>query len=239
MSKQSMVLFRITRLNHKKMLFESKEHVPRGCREHDTQPAFTKLDLTKKKFGAIYFEAEITHREGIAMEGFWHGQRIHEVVSESLLASYYNLDRNVLIIEAPHALASAAVRRLDNDCREDIRLTRVRIDFNHVLSKTPGLTVLGAWTSSPKEMIRSRAAFSGVDLQKQKDFKLMRKSGELSNISVSYPFGVEDLRVNVSRWCAAFFLEPVALERRLQFMEHLATFEVKQKPRRRGSTKAA
>jgi hypothetical protein len=67
----------------------------------------------------------------------------------------------------------------------------------------------------------------------------MRKSGELSNISVSYPFGVEDLRVNVSRWCAAFFLEPVALERRLQFMEHLATFEVKQKPRRRGSTKAA
>lgn len=235
MSKQSMALFRITRLNKKKTRFESRDHVPRGCREHDTQPAFTKLDLTNRKFGGAYFEAEITHREGMAMEGFWHGQRIHELVSESLLASYYNLDRNVLIIEAPHALASAAVRRLDKDCREDIRLTPVRIDFNEVLSKTSDLTVLGAWTSSPKETIRSRAVFSGVDLQKQNDFKLMRKSGELSNISVSYPFGKEVLRVNVSRWCAAFFLEPVALEQRLKFMEHLATFALKPKPPRRSA----
>ena len=67
----------------------------------------------------------------------------------------------------------------------------------------------------------------------------MRKSGELSNISVNYPFGKEEMRVNISRWCTAFFLEPVSLEQRLQFMEHLATFEVKQKARRRGSTKAA
>lgn len=233
-----MVLFRIARPNEK-TLFESKEHVPRGCRERDTKPAFTKLELTKKKIAGSYFEAEITHREGVAIEGFWHGQRIHEVVSVSLLAAYYNLARKVFIVEAPHSLASAAVRRLNKDCGENIRLTPVRIDFNAILRGTKGLAVRGAWTSSPKEPIRSRAAFSGDDLQKQADFKRMCKSGELSNMSVSYPFKKKDLRVNVSRSCAAFFLEPVDLDLRLQFMEHLAEFEAKEKPSRRRSTKAA
>jgi hypothetical protein len=238
MAQRSMVLFRVARSNQN-MLFESKEHVPRGCRERDTEPAFTKLKLTAKKIAGNYYEARITHREGVPIEGYWHGERIHEVVSVSVLAAYYNLARKVFIVEAPYSLASAAIRRLNKDCGKDIRLTPVRIDFNALLRAKEDVVVRGAWTSSPKDAIRSRAAFSGSDLKKQTEFKHMCKSGELSSMSVNYPFKKNDLRVSLSRSCAAFFLEPVDLDLRLEFMEHLAEFEAKEKPSRRRTAKSA
>ncbi len=238
MAKRSMVLFRVNRHNEKTS-FESKEHVPRGCRERDTKPAFTKLKLTGKKIAGSYYEAVITHLEGVPFEGYWHGERIHEVVSVSVVAAYYNFTRKVFIVEAPYSLASAAVRRLNKDCGKDIRLTPVRIDFDAVLRAKKDMAVRGAWTFSPKETIRSRAAFSGADLKKQADFKHMCKSGELSNMSVSYPFNDSDLRVSLSRWCAVFFLEPVDLDLRLEFIEHLAEFEAKEKPSRQRKAKAA
>src|SRR5262245_25316464 len=174
MAKRSMVLFRVVRSNEK-MVFQSKEHVPRGCSDRDTEPAFTKLKLTAKKIAGRYFEAKITHREGVPIEGYWHDERIHEVVSVSILPAYYNLSREVFIVEAPHSLASAAIRRLNKDCGKDIRLTPVRIDFNALLRANRDVTVRGAWTSSPKATIRSRAAFSGADLKKHADFKYMCK----------------------------------------------------------------
>lgn len=236
MSTQSLVLFRIVRLSDVKNVIESEPHVPRGCVERDTKPAFTKLEIGNKRTAGSFLEAQITHLEGVAIDGFWHGEPIREVVSQTVFPAYYNRARNVFIAAAPNAVAAAAINRLNRDCRDDLRLARVRLDFDSILQQS-GLSVHGAWVMSPDQTIRSRAAFSGADLRTQKEFKTMLAAGKLSSVSLSYPFPTQDktLRVNVSRWCAAFFLGRVKLKRGLEFMEHLAGFEAKPQPASRTS----
>ena len=228
---KSLVLFRIDKLNASKAGCKSADHIPRGTKESKTKPTFTKLLISKKKIAGNYLEAKIVHREGLAISGDWHDKPIREVVTVSTLPAYYNIARKVFIVEGPNSLASAAMRRLNKDCSSDLRLVRVKVDFNALLSSQDDIEVLGAWAMSPNNEIRTRAAFSDADLRKLADFSLMSGKGQqFSNLSLRMPFDEQNLRVNISRNCAAFFLEPVVTRRGLRFMEHLAGFRIGVQP---------
>jgi len=227
----TMVLYRIEHLSDEATI-RSKDHRPRGCVDEATRPAFTELALNEKKVASGYYKGEIIHAEARPIQGWWHGEPIEEVVAVELMTAYYNRKAKYLVVEAPHELAVAAIARLNRDCRQQLRLKRVRLDFDTLIDSKPRPEIRGCWSRSEKDEIRSRAAFTGADLRNNAEFKQIRKSGKLSNLRLVCEFSDRELRVSISRLASVCFFNEASLETRLRFVQHLADeFEAKGKPR--------
>ena len=225
MAGRSLILYRIVHLSTRKVV-QTEERRPRGGRDRETAPVFTRLELTEDAVGRGYSRARFDHREGVRIDGLWRDQRVREVVAVSSFPGFYHRRKGLFVLEAGRHLGKAAVDRLHRERRDEVSLTPVRLDFRRLLEGLPPeASIHGAWASDPAASgIRSRAAF-GEDLAAHAEFRRMRDAGRLSNLSLSYPFAGDLVRVSVSRSCSAYLFGKMSLENRLRFMEHLATFQ--------------
>lgn len=233
-------LYRIHHFPAKAAQYRTQPRRPRGARDYQAAPTFTTLDLRGRRLVHGFLEARLEHRDGVRIEGMWHDEPVHELVKVEVFPAYYRAEKKLFVACANRVLSKAATDRLNKDLPDDVHLVAIRLDFAKLLESLPtGTPILGAWSTDGKRAsVRTRAVF-GDRIDKAAEFKRMRASGQLSNLSLVFPLGQEHMKVNLSRAGSAFFLDDRSLGDRLRLMEHLAGFESRPESSTGGGSLAA
>lgn len=223
MASGTFVAHRIVRFPEAGRTFTTEEKRPRGSVDEEADPVFTRMNLRRAPLVEGFSQARLTHRKGVRIEGYWHGNPVTEVVQEKRFPAYYDVGRAIFVSRVQKQIAMSAIAVL-NDELADFDLRQVELDFTNIIPVASN--VIGSWFKGMRYTnIRSEAAF-GDHIDRDAEFLRMSGLGRHSNLVVVIPFEDAEVKVNISRDGSVYFLEDYDLETCLRFVVYLLQFQV-------------
>jgi len=201
------------------------ERRPRGSRDEQADPVYTQIAFRDGRV-AGFGRAEILHRKGVQVEGFWHGYPITEIVEQKTFDAYYKWSRNdrLFIAQTEKEVALSAADALSKEFRDVLNLETVTIDFRQIIATAVDVT--GSWFKGMRHPnIKCEAAF-GYHINRDPEFLRLCQIGNHSNIVAIMSFGTEMLKVNISKIGSVYFMDDHPVETCLRFVEHLQQYRI-------------
>ena len=224
MAGRTFVPFEIVRFPTNRHALRTEERAPRGALDDQTDPVYTELRFRTRARVREFNLATVTHRKGVHVDGYWHGNPIHEIVQVSNFDAYFSLNQHMLIANAKKDVALSAVHNLTTEFHQILELREYEIDFSRIIPRA--LNLIGSWFKGMRHTnITTEAAF-GSHINQDEEFRRKARLGTLSNLIVVMDFGGDTIKANLSKIGSAYFLEGYPIETCIGFLLHLRRYRI-------------